>query len=80
MIISDHNTPRSYIIQKDDGGRVRRNWRHLVKILHSTHSSAVSADSTDGTIQRYRKRAVESPLVRRSKRKNIGVPPERVGF
>ena len=80
VVISDHNTPRSYIVQKDDGGRVRRNRRHLVKILHSTPSSAVSTDSTDGTIQCYRKRAAESPLVRRSKRTNIGVPPERYGF
>ena len=80
VVISDHNTPRSYIVQKDDGGRVRRNRRHLVKILHSTPSSAVSTDSTDDTIQCYRKRAAESPLVRRSKRTNIGVPPERYGF
>lgn len=44
-VVSHANTPRSYIVQTNTGGRYRRNRRHLIKCEPDINSSTTSGDN-----------------------------------
>ena len=95
VVLSEHSSPRSYIVEKDDGGVVRRNRKHFVK-LFSQVAPPPAESSTPPPVEhpppvepppplapkptkRKPKAAPDGP-VRVSMRFNKGIPRERMNL
>ena len=91
-VAREHFSPRSYVINKDDGGQVRRNRRQLVKLSSYSFppvSTPIPPTPPPPPVKeppapvkkraaRVKKRPALSPLPRRSKRDNFGIPAEKL--
>ena len=84
IVLNEHSAPRSHIIQKDDGGSVRRNRRHFVRIFpqdaHSRDSSTskdLSHQASCPPSQPSQPQPPAPPTPRVSNRKNKGKKPSK---